>query len=116
MKDVLTAPWLVELVRTCTNMYAHGWDERNGGNISLRLDASELKEYLDPARVLRAIPTGFSAPERELVRVKPRFADADFDFERDAEVKGVDHRVADNGAHGLFLLLRHVEEKFVMDL
>ena len=34
MKDILSAPWLTELVRTCTNMYAHGWDERNGGNIS----------------------------------------------------------------------------------
>ena len=62
MKDILTAPWLVELVRTCTNMYAHSWDERNGGNISLRLDASEVSAYLDTKNVLRRIPTGFTAP------------------------------------------------------
>lgn len=62
MKDILTAPWLVELVRTCTNMYAHGWDERNGGNISLRLSGTEVSEYLDTENVLRTIPTGFSAP------------------------------------------------------
>ena len=34
MQDaMLEAPFLVEMVRTATNMYAHGWDERNGGNI-----------------------------------------------------------------------------------
>ena len=62
MKDILTAPWLTELVRTCTNMYAHGWDERNGGNISILLDGAEAAEYLDGRAVERRIPTGFSAP------------------------------------------------------
>ena len=33
MKDILTAPFMVEMIRTTTNMYNHGWDERNGGNI-----------------------------------------------------------------------------------
>ena len=63
MKDILTAPFLVEMIRTTTNMYAHGWDERNGGNISLLLDESGLAGYLDPNAVLRRIPTGFAAPE-----------------------------------------------------
>lgn len=63
MKDVMNAPFLVETVRTATNMYEHGWDERNGGNISLMVDEEELCEYLDPEKVLRMIPTGFSAPE-----------------------------------------------------
>ena len=58
MKDILNAPWLTELVRTCTNMYAHGWDERNGGNISLRLDEADVKAYLDTETVIRTIPTG----------------------------------------------------------
>ena len=65
MKDILTAPFLTELVRTCSNMYAHGWDERNGGNISLLLEEGEAAEYLDPRRVLRTIPTGFAAPALE---------------------------------------------------
>ena len=65
MKDILTMPAVTELIRTVTNMYAHGWDERNGGNVSVLLDESELAEYLDLTRVRRRIPTGFEAPELE---------------------------------------------------
>ena len=65
MIDILTAPFMVEMIRTTTNMYDHGWDERNGGNISLLLDEAEVKEYLDTENVLRTIPTGFSAPALE---------------------------------------------------
>lgn len=63
MKDILTAPFIVELCRTCSNMYAHGWDERNGGNISILLDEAQVGEYLDLSAVQRSIPAGFSAPE-----------------------------------------------------
>ena len=63
MKDILTAPFMVEMIRTTTNMYAHGWDERNGGNISLLLDESEILDYVNQNQILRSIPTGFSAPE-----------------------------------------------------
>ena len=62
MKNILEAPFLVEMVRTTTNMYAHGWDERNGGNISLLLDEAEVAEYVDVNAVIRDIPTGFDAP------------------------------------------------------
>lgn len=62
MKDILNAPFMVEMIRTTTNMYAHGWDERNGGNISLLLDEKEVSEYLDTKKVIRAYETGFSAP------------------------------------------------------
>ena len=65
MKDILTAPFMVEMIRTCTNMYAHGWDERNGGNISLLLSEEELSPYLDTGKVVRSLKTGFSAPELE---------------------------------------------------
>ena len=65
MKDILNAPFMVEMIRTTTNMYAHGWDERNGGNISLLLDDAEVEDYLDTSAVLRRIPTGFKAPELE---------------------------------------------------
>ena len=63
MKDVLTAPFMVEMIRTTTNMYAHGWDERNGGNISMLLDESEVKKHLNIPAIVRVIPTGFTAPE-----------------------------------------------------
>lgn len=58
----MTAPFLVEMVRTVTNMYDHGWDERNGGNISLMLAEDEITDYLDIQHVIREIPTGFEAP------------------------------------------------------
>ena len=63
MKDVLTAPFMVEMIRTMTNMYAHGWDERNGGNISMLLDEAEVKKHLNIPAIVRVIPTGFTAPE-----------------------------------------------------
>ena len=62
MKNILNAPFMVEMIRTTTNMYAHGWDERNGGNISLLLDEAEVKEYLD-MQPIRTLETGFAAPE-----------------------------------------------------
>ena len=65
MKDLMTAPFMVEMIRTVTNMYQHGWDERNGGNVSLMLEDAEVAEYLDPGRVIRTLETGFTAPELE---------------------------------------------------
>jgi len=63
MKDILSAPFMVEMIRTTTNMYNHTWDERNGGNISVMLEEKEVLDYLDPSTVLRTLPSGFSAPE-----------------------------------------------------
>jgi len=62
MKNILEAPFLVEMVRTTTNMYAHGWDERNGGNISLLLDEADVADYVDVDAPIRDLPTGFEAP------------------------------------------------------
>ncbi len=65
MKDILTAPFMVEMIRTITNMYNHGWDERNGGNVSLMLSEEDVRDYVDLGHVIRSIPTGFVAPELE---------------------------------------------------
>ncbi len=59
MKNILDAPFIEEMVRMTSNMYAHGWDERNGGNISLLLDEDTVSEYLDTECVVKDIPTGF---------------------------------------------------------
>ncbi len=61
MKDILNAPFVVEMRATTTNMYRLGWDERNGGNISYMLNESEVAEYLDLNQVIRTIPLGFDA-------------------------------------------------------
>ena len=37
-------------------MYRLGWDERNGGNISMLLDENEIREHIDTTRVIREIP------------------------------------------------------------
>ncbi len=63
MKDILTARFLTETVRLCTDMYAHGWDERNAGNLSLLLREEELADYLDLRAVQRTLPAGFAVPE-----------------------------------------------------
>ncbi len=62
-KNILDAPFVEEMKKTTANMYRLGWDERNGGNISYLLDEKEVAEYLDLDKVIRTIPTGFSAPE-----------------------------------------------------
>ena len=63
MKDILTSKFIKEMCSTTANMYRLGWDERNGGNISLLLDDKEVAEHLDLHRVLREIPIGFTAKE-----------------------------------------------------
>mgnify|MGYP003413761261 CR=1 FL=1 len=59
MKDILTAPFVQEMMKTTANMYRLGWDERNGGNISYMLETEEVAEYLNLDNVIRTIPTGF---------------------------------------------------------
>ena len=60
-KDILTAPFVTEMRKTCANMYRLGWDERNGGNISYMLNENEVAEYLDIDAPIRTIPLGFDA-------------------------------------------------------
>ena len=61
MKNIMNAPFVVEMCKTTANMYRLGWDERNGGNISYLLDESEVAEYLDLSNVKRVLPLGFDA-------------------------------------------------------
>lgn len=61
MKDILTAPFVEEMRKTTANMYRLGWDERNGGNISLMLEEREAAEYLDLNDPVRILPLGFDA-------------------------------------------------------
>ena len=65
MQNILNSPFITEMCEITSNMYRLGWNERNGGNISLLLDEAELAPYLDPDAVLRRIPTGFDAPSLE---------------------------------------------------
>ncbi|MDR0636022.1 MAG: rhamnulose-1-phosphate aldolase [Treponema sp.] len=61
MEELLKAPFIKEIARTCSNMYRLGWDERNAGNISLLLEDGVINEYLDAAKVIRVIDIKFDA-------------------------------------------------------
>lgn len=63
MKNILKAKFVEEMKKTTANMYRLGWDERNGGNISMMLDEKDVAEYLDLNNIIRTIPTGFVANE-----------------------------------------------------
>ena len=58
---ILHAPFVEEMKKTTANMYRLGWDERNGGNISILLEEQTVAEYLDTRQVIRTIPIGFCA-------------------------------------------------------
>ncbi len=61
MKNILDAPFVKGMMKTTANMYRLGWDERNGGNISMMLDPDEVAEYLDINTPIRSIAMGFDA-------------------------------------------------------
>ena len=52
---------MVDTVRTLTNLYRLGWDERNGGNLSYLLYDEDIEGYLDTSKVIREIPMSFDA-------------------------------------------------------
>lgn len=56
-------PFVKELAATADNMYRHGWDERNGGNISYLIPEEEVAEFININQVRRIIPLGFNANE-----------------------------------------------------
>ncbi|MBC6309892.1 rhamnulose-1-phosphate aldolase [Listeria sp. FSL L7-1582] len=60
-KDIVTAPFVQEMMKVTANLYRLGWDERNGGNISYLLTEAEVGEYINPNQVIRTIPMIFDA-------------------------------------------------------
>lgn len=64
MKNILEAPFIVEIGKITKNMYRQGWDERNGGNISILLDDFAVKEYFPKEKIIRDIPLGFVADKK----------------------------------------------------
>ena len=64
MKDLKNAPFVVELGETTDNMYRLGWNERNGGNISILLRPEEVAPYLEgDDKVIRNLPLAVAFPE-----------------------------------------------------
>ena len=63
MKNILEAKFMIEAIRTLTNLYRLGWDERNGGNLSYLLYDEDIEGYLDTDKVIREIPMSFDASD-----------------------------------------------------
>ena len=45
-KTILDCRTFQDYLEIIDNMYRLGWDERNGGNISVPLDKPDVEEYL----------------------------------------------------------------------
>lgn len=59
-RKILELPTVKEVIRLCSNMYRLGWDERNGGNVSVIIDPSEYQGYL-PETPIRTFSLDFDA-------------------------------------------------------
>lgn len=62
MTDISNSPLMTELIRTATEMYRHGWDERNSGNISILLD-DDILPGVSGLKPVRALPLNSRAGE-----------------------------------------------------
>lgn len=52
---ILSAPFMTETIKVINDMWLKGWAERNGGNVSYRLDKNKVGEYLDELSGVRTI-------------------------------------------------------------
>ena len=59
---IVDLPTVRAVIKTASNMYRLGWDERNGGNISVIIDEEEYGRYL-PKDPIRVFPLSFDASE-----------------------------------------------------
>lgn len=57
------SPFVVGMVKATTDMWLKGWDERNGGNISMRLTDSDVAPYLEGWSGERTAPVTQPVPE-----------------------------------------------------
>ncbi|MDR3248743.1 MAG: rhamnulose-1-phosphate aldolase [Treponema sp.] len=59
------SPTIGEIIRICSTMYRLGWNERNGGNISMIINEDEVKKYLDTEKTREDFDLHFDAGELE---------------------------------------------------
>ena len=52
MKNILNSKFVQEMCDTTANMYRLGWDERNGGNVSMILEDKDVATYLKNKKVI----------------------------------------------------------------
>ncbi|USK43988.1 rhamnulose-1-phosphate aldolase [Cytobacillus oceanisediminis] len=62
-RNMLEAPFLKQMIQATQNMWRLGWDERNGGNVSVILDEEEVALYIEKGNAIRKISLDFPVPE-----------------------------------------------------
>ena len=60
LHEINQAPFIKEMCEATSQLWAYGWAERNGGNISYRLPQEAVQYYLDSDQVKRTIPLNFT--------------------------------------------------------
>lgn len=63
MSSFLNSKYVEKICEVTHESYMRGWDERNGGNVSLRLTADEVEKYSDISQVKKVFDLGFDAKE-----------------------------------------------------
>jgi rhamnulose-1-phosphate aldolase len=63
MNASIEQSWFIQgMVKATSDMWLKGWDERNGGNVSLRLLDKDLAPYTDSLNAGRILPIGETIP------------------------------------------------------
>lgn len=63
MTKFIDSPMVKEVSKITFRLFDHGWDERNGGNVSYRILPTELEGYDDVQTVKRNIPINFDGQD-----------------------------------------------------
>ena len=64
MSDTIETSWFIQaMVKATSDMWLKGWDERNGGNVSLRLTAEDVAPFKHMLKENRAVAIGELVPE-----------------------------------------------------
>lgn len=51
MTKFVNSKFVKKICEVTHESYVHGWDERNGGNVSLRIDSTDLADFADVKEV-----------------------------------------------------------------
>ncbi|WP_125715311.1 rhamnulose-1-phosphate aldolase [Companilactobacillus kedongensis] len=63
MTKFVNSPFVKEVSKITFRLFDHGWDERNGGNVSYRIMPEELSDYEDVKKIKRNIPIAFDGKD-----------------------------------------------------
>ncbi|MGO3790538.1 MAG: rhamnulose-1-phosphate aldolase [Enterococcus gilvus] len=60
LHEISQAPFIREMCEATSQLWAYGWAERNGGNISYRLPQEEVRYYLNTDQIKKTVALDFT--------------------------------------------------------